>query len=47
VRTEPPLEPNRENADLYDELFGIFRDAFEAFRDNDIYRRLSDLQDRL
>jgi xylulokinase len=47
VRTEPQLEPDRENADLYEELFGIFRDAFEAFRDNGIYRRLSDLQDRL
>ena len=41
VHTDGIVEPNMENHKIYQDYFEIFRDAFLAWRDNNIYDRLA------
>ena len=41
VHTDGLVEPNMENHKIYQDYFEIFRDAFLAWRDNNIYDRLA------
>lgn len=35
------ITPNMENYKMYTDMYEIFRDAFLAWRDKDIYNRLN------
>ena len=47
VRTGLSIEPDPGRHELYNELYGIFRDAFDALREKGIYARLAKFQDRI
>ena len=47
VRTGLSIEPDPGRHELYNELYGIFRDAFDALREKGIYARLAKIQDRI
>ena len=41
VHPDAMVEPNPENTEVYDDMYGIFKDAFLAWRDVDIFNRLN------
>jgi len=41
VEPSAMIEPNEENREVYNDMYGIFKDAFLAWRDADIYNRLN------
>ncbi len=46
VHTDGFVEPDMKRHEIYKEYFGIFRDAFLAWRDRGIYDRLAAATDK-
>ena len=44
VKFDKRYEPIPENVKVYDEMFGIYRDVYEALDKKGVYKRISSLQ---
>jgi xylulokinase len=46
VAVDKTYEPKRENASLYDELYGIYCGVYEGLEEKQVFRRLAKVQER-